>query len=83
MTAPQKTKIIFPPTYAETEAKLRGLLRSVGEFMNVELKPEIQTVLTVIIPPDRFDLYTVLSKISLSIIAKNNKPKTVTDKPSK
>jgi len=51
--------------------------------MRVEIKPEIHTVLTVMVPPDRFDLYTVLSKIGLSITAKNNKPKTVTDKPSK
>lgn len=82
MSSPAKEKVIFPPVNAETEAKLRGLLRSVGEFMNIELKPEVQTVLMVSIPPDRFDIYTVLNKISLQITI-NNKSKIANNKPAK
>jgi hypothetical protein len=67
MTAPQKSEVVFPPMDSETEAKVRGLLRSIGEFMDAELVPQIRTIMTVPVPPDRFDVYTVLDKISLSV----------------
>ena len=81
MSASAKEIVVFPPVDPEIEAKVRGLLRSIGEFIGIELKPKVQTVLTVHVPLDRFDVYTVLCKIRLSIPA-NNKPKTP-DKPSK
>ena len=73
MTAPQKSEVVFPPMDSETEAKVRGLLKSIGGFMDAELVPQLKTIMTIPIPPDRFDIYTVLTKIALSIDINNRK----------
>lgn len=71
--------VVFPPVNAEKETKIRGLLRSIGEFMQADLEPQLQTIITVAIPKGRVDIYVVLNRI----IQATKKENIITDNDSK
>jgi hypothetical protein len=54
--------ITFPPANADEEAKIRRFLKTVGEFMGVDLEPQLVTIVGVEVPMDRPDVITVLNK---------------------
>jgi hypothetical protein len=63
MTKANETKkLIFPPANADEEAKIRGFLRTTGEFMECELNTELVTIVSVDVPVDRPDIATIVNK---------------------
>jgi len=59
--------VVFPAMNAEEEAKLKRLLKTIGEFMGDGIETEAVVVTKANVPDDRADMVTVLNKIAYGL----------------
>lgn len=71
------TEVLFPPVNAEGKVKLQRFLKTVSEFMDVEIEVAEVTIIRATPEEGRLDVLTVLNKIAANEKKKNQKEKSV------